>query len=490
MTSKRLKYLIALSFIIILFVLSCQNKETDKIPITTSSKEALSNYLKGRDSSERLKTDQAINYFKKAITLDPNFAMAHLNLAFLLPNSKETFAELNKAVNLVDKVSEGEKLYILGTQASVNGITTKEREYFQKLVENFPEDERAQYMMGIYYYRQQDYNIALGFFRRATEINPDFSVAYNILGYTHRYLGNYSEAEEAFKKYIGLVPTDPNPYDSYAELLLKMGRFEDSIKNYKKALKLDPHFTASTIGIATNLNLLNKHEEARSLLQESPASIQNDADYRHIMYAITVSYVDEGNIQSGISEMKSLFNLDRKNEDSFNMGRDLGIIGDCYFELMKYDSALYYYNWVTKITRNSDLPDEIINLRNNTEKYQIAKVALMEGDLETAREYAREYESKANELSNRFQIWSSHRLNGMIAMKEKDYDQALAELSRANQQDPYVLFQIGLTYRDKGDMLQAKKFLTKAVNFNIVNSIEYAFCRKKAEDILQRYFSD
>ena len=114
----------------------------------------------------------------------------------------------------------------------------------------------------------------------------------------------------------------------------------------------------------------------------------------------------------------------------------------------------------------------------------------MEGDLETAREYAREYESKANELSNRFQIWSSHRLNGMIAMKEKDYDQALAELSRANQQDPYVLFQIGLTYRDKGDMLQAKKFLTKAVNFNIVNSIEYAFCRKKAEDILQRYFSD
>ena len=208
------------------------------------------------------------------------------------------------------------------------------------------------------------------------------------------------------------------------------------------------------------------------------------------MYAMTISYIDEGNIQSGISEMKSLLNLDRKNEDSFNMGRDLGIIGDCYFELMKYDSALYYYNLGTKTTLNSDLPNEIKNLRKNTEKYQIAKVALMEGDLETAREYGREYEIEANELSNRSQIWASHHLNGLIAMKEKEYDQALAELGRANQQDPYVLFQIGLTYRDKGDMLQAKKFLTNAANFNIVNSMEYAFCRKKAEDILQKYFSD
>ena len=67
MNSIRQKYLLTFSIILILFVLSCQNRETDKIPITTSSKEALSNYLKGRDASERLKTEEAIKYFNKAI---------------------------------------------------------------------------------------------------------------------------------------------------------------------------------------------------------------------------------------------------------------------------------------------------------------------------------------------------------------------------------------------------------------------------------------
>jgi tetratricopeptide (TPR) repeat protein len=485
----KLKAILSQTLILLLVILACQKQEADKIPITTSSDEARTAFQKGRDLSERLKREEAIKYFEKAITLDPNFAMAHLSLAFMLTNTKETFAEIDTAASLVDKVSEGEKLYILGTQASVNGMTAKEREYFQKLVENYPDDERAQFRMGMYYFQQQDYNIALGFFRRATEINPDFSLAYNILGYTHRYLENYTEAEEAFKKYIDLVPKDPNPYDSYAELLLKMGRFDNSIENYNKALKLDPHFTPSIIGIATNLNLLNKHADARTLLNELLANAQNNEDHRQALYAISVSYVDEGNIPSGIKTLKSLLNSDRKNEDAFSMARDIGTIGDCFYELMKYDSAMYYYNQVPKIILDSNLPDEIKELGRNYHKYQIAKIALTRGDLTTAKKNAQEYEARATELGNQPQIWAYHRLNGMIAMKEKEYDQALAEYNRANQQNPYIIYQIAMAYRDKGDMLLAKKYLTRAAHFNIVNSMEYAFIRKKAENMLQKYFN-
>ena len=485
----KLKAILSQTLILLLVILACQKQEADKIPITTSSDEARTAFQKGRDLSERLKREEAIKYFEKAITIDPNFAMAHLSLAFMLTNTKETFAEIDTAASLVDKVSEGEKLYILGTQASVNGMTAKEREYFQKLVENYPDDERAQFRMGMYYFQQQDYNIALGFFRRATEINPDFSLAYNILGYTHRYLENYTEAEEAFKKYIDLVPKDPNPYDSYAELLLKMGRFDNSIENYNKALKLDPHFTPSIIGIATNLNLLNKHADARTLLNELLANAQNNEDHRQALYAISVSYVDEGNIPSGIKTLKSLLNSDRKNEDAFSMARDIGTIGDCFYELMKYDSAMYYYNQVPKIILDSNLPDEIKELGRNYHKYQIAKIALTRGDLTTAKKNAQEYEARATELGNQPQIWAYHRLNGMIAMKEKEYDQALAEYNRANQQNPYIIYQIAMAYRDKGDMLLAKKYLTRAAHFNIVNSMEYAFIRKKAENMLQKYFN-
>ena len=70
-------------------------------------------------------------------------------------------------------------------------------------------------------------------------------------------------AEQAFKKYIELIPNDPNPYDSYAELLLKMGKFPESIEQYRKALTIDPHFVPSHFGISADLMYMGKPGEAK-----------------------------------------------------------------------------------------------------------------------------------------------------------------------------------------------------------------------------------
>ena len=51
---------------------------------------------------------------------------------------------------------------------------------------------------------------------------------------------NYADAEKAFQKYIELIPKDPNPYDSYAELLLKMGRFDDSSSSTARRWRSTP----------------------------------------------------------------------------------------------------------------------------------------------------------------------------------------------------------------------------------------------------------
>ena len=87
---------------------------------------------------------------------------------------------------------------------------------------------------------------------KATTINPSFSQPYNQLGYAYRFLEKFGDAETAFKKYVELIPSDPNPHDSYAELLMKMGRFDESIKAYEQALSLDRNFVASYVGIGNN----------------------------------------------------------------------------------------------------------------------------------------------------------------------------------------------------------------------------------------------
>ena len=75
----------------------------EKLAVTTSSDEARKEYLAGRDLQEKLRITDSIQHFDKAISLDPNFALAELNRANVSPTAKEFFDHLKKAVALADK---------------------------------------------------------------------------------------------------------------------------------------------------------------------------------------------------------------------------------------------------------------------------------------------------------------------------------------------------------------------------------------------------
>ncbi len=218
--------------------------------------------------------------FKKAIETDPDFAIAYLNRSFAQPSTPAFFQDLNQAVSLSNKASEGEKLWILAVQAGANGYPAKQGEYFQKLASAYPDDERAHNLLGTYYFGLQEYDKAIGEYERAVGINPKFSPAYNLLGYAYRFQGKFDRSENAFRKYIELIPNDPNPYDSYAELLMRIGRYDESIQNYQKALTLDSHFVNSYLGIATNLDFKGQHENARKELQKLLTVARNDGERR------------------------------------------------------------------------------------------------------------------------------------------------------------------------------------------------------------------
>ena len=50
-------------------------------------------------------------------------------------------------------------------------------------------------------------------------------------------LEKYELAEEMFKEYIKLIPERANPYDSYADFLMKQKRYSEAIKNFEKEIK-------------------------------------------------------------------------------------------------------------------------------------------------------------------------------------------------------------------------------------------------------------
>jgi tetratricopeptide (TPR) repeat protein len=76
---------------------------------------------------------------------------------------------------------------------------------------------------------------------KALEINETLAEAHNSLAYVYeRYDWNWKDAEAEFKRALELNPNYATGHFWYGELLMYLGRSEDSIREMKRALELDP----------------------------------------------------------------------------------------------------------------------------------------------------------------------------------------------------------------------------------------------------------
>lgn len=452
-----------------------------KIPITSSSDEAKTLYIRGRDLSDQLRNQDARQLFAQAAAKDSTFAMAHYNLALAAPTAKEFSRHLNQAVALSNNASEGERLQILSLQAGANADRAKSLQYSEEIVAKYPQDERAHFNLGNAYAGRQQNDKAIAELKKAIDINPSYSPAYNSLGYAYRAAGNDTEAESAFRKYIELVPNDPNPYDSYAELLMKTGRFDESIEQYRKALSVDPHFGSSRVGIAADLMFQGKHDAAIAEAQKLYDAARDDGDRRTAMFAQVVTYVDAGKTAQALRRMEQLYALGSKTGDTAAMSGDAVSTGDIMLNAGRADEARKRYDQSLSLVTGSSLPAEVKEDAKLADHYNKARVALAKNDLATARTEAEEYLKGAEAKQNDFRLRQAHALSGMVAQREKRFDDAIAELGKANQQDPYVIYMTALAYQGKGDAAKAKALSQQAASAYTLPTLNYAFVRTKAK---------
>lgn len=455
-----------------------------KVPITTKADEAKKEYLTGQDLSDRLLVQESFAHFQKAAELDPDFATNELALATNAPTTKETFEHLNKAVALADKASEAEKWQILATQAALNGDTTKQKEYLDKLVAAYPNDERVQATVGNYYFGQQDLNQTIEHYKKATEIAPNYSTSYNILGYAYKQQGDYSDAEKAFQKYEQLIPNDPNPYDSYGELLLKMGRYDDSIAQYRKALSINSHFPSSHFGIAGDLMYQGKSAEAQAEMQKIVDEALNPGEKRLAYFGMSVVASDGGQFAKAEQAMDKEYAIAQQTNDFVSMAADLQAKGNIFAAMPNYAAAKQQFDKSFQMIQSSSASDEIKQNSRLLHEFNLAAIAIEQKDFAAAKTHIDEFHKGAETTKNSIQIAQSHELAGRLALAQKDYDAALTELAQANQQDPRNLLRLSQAYAGKGDSAKAQQWLQQAAEFNSLPALPYAFIRTKAKKML------
>lgn len=450
-----------------------------KIPITTKSEKAREYFLKGRDLSEKLRFNDAREYFRMAVEEDPDFAMAWSQLSFTEPSGKEFFEDHNKAYALKDKASDGEKLQIEIQRAQVKGDGDLALKLSRQLAEEYPKDERALNQLGNVLFGRLAYKESIAVYEKAVAINPDFSQPYNQMGYANRFIGDFDKAEQAFKKYIKLIPDDPNPYDSYAELLMEMGEYRKSIANYEKALDINPQFTNSFLGIASDYNFMGKHKDALRELKRLLAVARDNGQRRQAHFGMAVCYVDKGSFDNAIEELYNQLSYAEAIEDHNNMAGDYFNIGSVYLEMGESDKAAEAFNLSLENALKSDLSDYAKENARRIFVYNSARVAIADLRVNDAISGANELLDKATAAGNPFQIRLAHELLATVALLKENNQKALDHLKQTNLRNPYNLYRMAVAYDQMGDKQNSKKYQKMAREFNALNNLNQSFVRAK-----------
>lgn len=472
-----------LVIIVILMALGagCTGVHEDDIPITTTSEQAREYFRLGRDLNEKLRTFEAGHYFKKAIALDSNFALAYLYLASDEPTRDIRLQLLDKAASLGENASESERVMILGWRARYTNDWRESRKYYLRLIALHPNSKRALHLLSNHYLFVHEYEQAITQYEKAIAIDPNYAPPYNGLGYAYFYLGRYGKAERCFHKYIELIPDDPNPYDSYADLMLRMGRFAEALGYYQTALRKNPNLITAYLGMASAYNYLGQYDEARLQLATLYDRARTAEYQRRAYIAQAVSYADEGDMNSALACLQKSYTLAAEAKDVLAMAGDLDWMGHILLAAGDSKAALGKYEQAAELVNQSSLAPIFKEAAVQTFQYNATRVAISRGQLQAAKEYAEKYHASAAQADDPLRTIQYHDLAALIALAEQNYHTALAELRQADVLDPYNLQRQAQAYRGIGNQRKAAELEQEAAVFYSNNNLNHALIRGTAK---------
>ncbi len=165
------------------------------------------------------------------------------------------------------------------------------------------------------------------------------------------------------------------------------------------------------------------------------------------------------------------------------MAADLQAKGNIVEQTTNLDQAKQAFDQSLQLIETSNLSQEIKDNAKLAHHYNLAGIYIAKKDYASAKRETEEFRQGIAGAKNPAQLKQAHELDGRIALAEKDYDKAIAELLQANQQDPRNLFLLGLAYQAKGDDTKAKELYTKTADFYSLPQLNYAFVRVKAKQM-------
>jgi DNA-binding winged helix-turn-helix (wHTH) protein/predicted Zn-dependent protease len=178
--------------------------DTPLADVTTPSLEALKAFSLGEKENAAGRVDTGLPFFKRAVELDPNFALAYAAMSPVgggLQEEEQAAENIRKAYVLRDKVSEKERLSIEASYyRAVTGELEKAASAYELWRQTYPRDVAPYNALGTIYRRLGQPQKALEEQREVLRRAPDRAVSYQNVAAELVSLGRLDEAEAVYKQ--------------------------------------------------------------------------------------------------------------------------------------------------------------------------------------------------------------------------------------------------------------------------------------------------
>jgi tetratricopeptide (TPR) repeat protein len=215
--------------------------------VTTASLHALELYAEGQHLWDSGKYGEAVKLFEAALQDDPDFAMAHAALgnaymSHIFSEPVKGRQSYERALALVARTTDRERLLIQAASASANGNTGEAERIYRAYLATYPDDTPVRYSLGTMLMMSKRPSEALEQFQAVIRVAPSSASACINAATSLTQLRRCREALEAYAKAFALEPTwevSENLNNEYGFALVAVGEVAKAREVFGKAAAIE-----------------------------------------------------------------------------------------------------------------------------------------------------------------------------------------------------------------------------------------------------------
>ncbi|MBP1635598.1 MAG: Tetratricopeptide 2 repeat protein [Acidobacteria bacterium] len=273
-----------------------------------------------------------------------------------------------------------------------------------------------------------------------------------------------------------------------AQQSLREGDHEKALATLRdviaKAPASSPEWAAAQLQTGIVLDLLGQYDEARTHIAKAIDAAAKPEDKARAQRTMAMSYAFQRNCDGAEKYEAPLY-------ESYLAAKDFYAAGDVANELARvclesggFDKAATWYKRGYEAgLQEPGITPERRDLWEFRWEHAQARIAARRGNQAEAKTHVAAARAVFDKGTNPEQAPFVPYLSGYVAFYGGDYQAALAELQKGNQNDPFILSLIAQAYEKLGDKAQATEYYRKVLASNAHNPTN-AFARPLAKERL------